>query len=99
MELLQDYITLVVLGICLCVGFILKHLISSDRINKYIPLTVGLLGVFLSIWNSGWQFTPEIFLSGLVSGLASTGLYEVFGKSVMGIYNLVRNFTSAKKGE
>ena len=79
MEFLQDYIILVVLGICLCVGFIIKN--SLDFIpNKYIPLIMGCLGLILSIANmylQGDAFTLEVVLQGLASGLASTGAFEL----------------------
>ncbi len=90
MEFLQNYVILVVVGTCLCVGFILKHLIPSEKIDKYIPLIVGLLGVLLSIWNAEWTLSPEILLSGLFSGLASTGFYEMFKNSLGDIYNNVK---------
>ncbi len=72
------YILPVVLIICLSVGFIIKHLIPGETINKLIPLFVGLLGVFIAVWNAGWTITPEVIAVGLVSGLASTGSYESF---------------------
>lgn len=75
---LQDYIVLVVLGICLIVGVIIKNVIPSQKINKFIPLIMGILGVVLNCWVAGWAFTPEILLGGLASGLASTGCYEAF---------------------
>jgi hypothetical protein len=78
MEFLNDYLVLVVLGICLCVGYIIKHAIPSDKINRFIPLIMGLLGGGLNIWLNGFTITPEIILGGLLSGLASTGLYELF---------------------
>ena len=99
MEFLQKYIILVVLAICLCVGYIIKHLIRAKWLNKFIPLIVGVLGVLLAIWDAGWKFSPEIFLSGLVSGLASTGLYEMFGKSITGVYDMIKNFIPTKKNE
>ena len=75
MEFLNEYVVLVVLGICLCVGAVIKH--SLDFIpNKYIPLIMAVLGVFLNCWLNGFAFTPEIILGGLVSGLASTGLHQ-----------------------
>ncbi len=80
---LSGYIVLVVLGICLCVGYILRNLVPSDKVNKYIPLIMGVLGVGLNIWIS-WSVTPEIVLGGLVSGLASTGLYETFKNMIGG---------------
>ena len=80
MEFLQDYIILVVFGICLCVGFIIKH--SLDFIdNKYIPLIMGCLGLLLSTLNmylQGDAFSLDVVLQGLASGLASTGAFEAF---------------------
>ena len=77
MEFLNDYLVLIVVGICLCVGYVIKNLIPTDAVNKFIPLIMALLGVGLNIWLN-WALTPEILLGGLLSGLASTGLYEVF---------------------
>lgn len=78
MEMFNAYIVPVVLIICLSVGYIIKHLIPSDNINRFIPLICGVLGVFISVWNAGWIVTPEIIVIGLVSGLASTGAHELF---------------------
>ena len=38
---------------------------------------MAVLGIVLNIWLN-MAFTPEILLGGMVSGLASTGLYEAF---------------------
>lgn len=75
---LNEYLVLVVLGICLCIGYIIKHVVPTDKVNKWIPLIVGVLGVVLNTWFNGWAFTPEILLGGLFSGLASTGLHQAF---------------------
>lgn len=80
---LREYVVVIVLGICLCVGYILKNLIPTDRINRFIPLIMGVLGVLLNMWIS-WGVTPEIILGGLISGLASTGLYEAFRNMISG---------------
>jgi hypothetical protein len=80
---LKEYVVIIVLGICLCVGYILKNLIPTDKINRFIPLIMGVLGVLLNIWIS-WGVTPEIILGGLISGLASTGLYEAFRNMISG---------------
>ena len=76
MEFLVKYVVLVVLAICLCIGYIIKHSISFIP-NKYIPLILGVLGVILNLWINGWELTPEILLGGLASGLASTGTHEL----------------------
>ena len=81
MEFLNEFMLPVVLGICLCVGYIIKKWIK-DVDNKYIPTIVAILGVGLSIWISGWQITPEVILSGMISGLGSTGMHQVFKQFV-----------------
>lgn len=74
---LTEFAVPIIVGICLCIGYIIKNMIPSDGINKYIPLIMGALGVALNVWiNLG--ITPQILLGGLFSGLASTGLYEAF---------------------
>ncbi|MEI3176786.1 MAG: phage holin family protein [Lachnospiraceae bacterium] len=74
---LTEFAVPIIVGICLCVGYIVKNMIPSDGINKYIPLIMGALGVVLNVWiNLG--ITPQILLGGLFSGLASTGLHQAF---------------------
>lgn len=85
MEFITQYVVVIVLAICLCLGYIIKHSISFIP-NKYIPLIMAITGVILNIWISGWKFSPEILLGGLASGLASTGSYE-----------LIRNIGSNKQ--
>ena len=74
---LTDYAVPIIVGICLCIGYILKNLVPTDKINRYIPLIMGVLGVGLNTWMN-LAFTPQILMGGLFSGLASTGLYEAF---------------------
>ncbi len=76
MEFLSRYVVLVVLAICLCLGYIIKHSISFIP-NKFIPLILAVVGTLLNVWINGWTFTPEILLGGLASGLASTGAFEL----------------------
>lgn len=75
---LTQYLSIVVVGICLCVGYIIKN--SLDFIpNKYIPLIMGVLGLIINILiNLSTGISAEVVLGGLFSGLASTGLYEMF---------------------
>lgn len=76
-EFFSEYIVIVVLGICFCVGYIIKNSITFIS-NKYIPLILSVLGVVINIWVNQGEFTPVILLGGLVSGLASTGLHQVY---------------------
>lgn len=76
MEFLSRYVVIIVLSICLCIGYVIKH--SIDFIpNKYIPLIMAVIGIILNVWINGWKITPEILLGGLASGLASTGTFEM----------------------
>ena len=75
-EFLKEYLVLVVLGICLCAGYILKHLGHTQKINRFIPLIMGVLGGGLNLWLSGWVLTPQVLLGGLASGLAATGGHQ-----------------------
>ena len=77
MEFLTNFSVPVIVGICLCVGYILKNIVPTDKINKFIPLIMGVLGLGLNIWIN-LSVTPDVILAGLISGLASTGLYEAF---------------------
>lgn len=78
MEFLNEYSVPVIVGICLCIGFILKNLVTTDKINKFIPLIVAVIGVVVNVWLNAWTVTPEILLSGMFSGLASTGMHQLF---------------------
>ena len=77
MEMLNDYIVAIVMAICLGIGYVIKH--SLDFIpNKYIPLIMAVLGVVINVWLNFWGFTPEILLGGIASGLAATGVHQVY---------------------
>lgn len=90
MEFLSGYMVWVVVGICLCVGYIIKYVLPGKAINQYIPLIVGVLGVLLNIWVCSWTITPDVILGGLASGLASTGMYELFR-------NFINKFSDEKE--
>jgi hypothetical protein len=81
LSFITDFAVPIIVGICLCVGYVLKHIVTTDAINKYIPAIMGVLGVVLNIWIN-MSFTPEILLGGLFSGLASTGLHQAFKQIV-----------------
>lgn len=71
---LSGYLVLAVVGVCLCLGYVIKT--SLDFIpNKYIPLIMAVIGIALNVWVAG-ALTIEVLLGGMFSGLASTGLYE-----------------------
>ena len=81
MEFLNDYMIPVIVGICLMVGYIVKHWIK-DVDNKIIPTLCAVLGVLVALWMNWGNITPEVVLSGLASGLASTGLHQAFSQLI-----------------
>lgn len=83
LDVLNNYLVVIVVAICLCVGYVIKISFSSIP-NKYIPLIMAVLGVILNVWLCGWKFTPSILLGGLFSGLASTGLHQAFYQMIKG---------------
>ena len=77
LSVLTQYISIIVVGICLCVGYVIKN--SLDFIpNKYIPLIMLVLGTLINVLMNLTGINAEVILTGMFSGLASTGLYEMF---------------------
>ena len=76
LSFLTSYAVPVVIGICLCIGYVVKTSLTFIK-NKYIPLIMAIVGILLSIWINR-SIDPNIILSGMFSGLASTGFYEMF---------------------
>lgn len=75
---LLDYIDVVTLGICLCVGFALKYAKLFDWLgNQYIPLSMLVLGTIINVLINWPGINAAVVLGGMISGLASTGLYEM----------------------
>ena len=68
---LSEYMIPVIVGICLC----------------YIPTICAALGVALACWMNWPEITATVILSGLASGLASTGLHQAFKQILEGFGN------------
>ena len=82
-EFLSEYMIPVIVGLCLCVGYVVKKWVK-DVDNKYIPTICALLGVGVSVWISWPVVDPGVILRGLASGLASTGLHQAVTKLIDG---------------
>ena len=72
---ITEYISPISLVICLVVGFIIKTCTTNSMLHKFIPCIVAVIGVGICCWDA-LAFTPSVIAAGLISGLASTGLYE-----------------------
>ena len=49
LSFLTEYAVPVIVGICLCIGYIIKNIIPDEKVNKFIPLIMGIIGVGLNI--------------------------------------------------
>lgn len=75
LNFLLDYVNVIVLGICLCLGYVIKQ--SLDFIpNKYIPVIMLTVGTLINAAMNLQNVNAAVILGGMISGLASTGLYE-----------------------
>lgn len=72
----ENFVPVIVVA-CVLVGYIIKATPPFAKIaNNYIPLIVTVLGAVLGVLTNG--MTLEAIVYGAVSGLASTGLHQVF---------------------
>lgn len=70
----QMYVPIILVA-CLIIGFILKKWIK-DIDNKWIPTIVTIIGAILGFVINGFGVEPIV--AGAVTGLASTGLHQLF---------------------
>lgn len=77
LDFLKDFQIPIIVGICLCIGYIVKKWIK-DVDNKWIPTICAVLGLLLAIWINFGAITPQVILQGLFSGLSATGLHQLF---------------------
>jgi cytochrome bd-type quinol oxidase subunit 2 len=68
-----------IMVLCLVIGYITKKWIK-DIDNKYIPTLVTIVGAVCAVITQGLSF--EAVVAGAVTGLASTGLHQMFSRLV-----------------
>lgn len=83
LEFLTNLYIPLVIAVCLVVGYLMKKFIPAD--NKWIPLVVTVLGAVLGCVNAK-NITLVAIASGMISGLASTGLHQLF-KQILKLEN------------
>lgn len=77
----EHYIPVVLIA-CLVVGYCIKHIKWLEAVsNEYIPSILALLGAILGCVSVG-QVGLESIVYGAVTGLASTGLHQVFSQLI-----------------
>lgn len=83
MEFLQTYFNLLIVGVCVVIGYVWTTLTAEDdKSRRFIPLVMAVIGAILACIDAH-GVSIEIILSGSVSGLASTGCYEAFKQLIL----------------
>lgn len=78
MEFLNDYIAVIALVAALCVGYVVRNIITNTEVNRFIPAICAITGVVVLLWDANWVATPQLVVAGMMSGIAASGLYDQF---------------------
>lgn len=81
LNFIQEMYIPIVLVICLCVGYVFKRWLPND--NKWIPTLMLILGAVLGCIATK-SITLEAIGAGAFTGLASTGLHQLFTQLING---------------
>lgn len=74
----ETYLIPIITVGCMCVGFVMKKWIPTD--DKWIPTVLSILGAISGAILFGLEY--EGVVKGMLSGLASVGLHQVFHQFV-----------------
>lgn len=73
---IKEYVAVTVMAaVWLIIQILKKPVFDRLNLSDYIPLFAGLLGILFTVWIHGALDFP-LFLEGLASGFAATGLNE-----------------------
>lgn len=81
LSVVTSYISPIILIACLGVGYTL-HTLNNKLLNSFIPIISATLGICAAVWSFGTIDLTTV-VTGMISGLASTGMYEAF-KNILG---------------
>lgn len=71
---LEDYLIPIIAIGCMCIGYVMKKWLPTD--DKWIPTILLVLGAISGAILFGLDY--EGVVKGMLSGLASVGLHQVF---------------------
>lgn len=77
---LEHYLQPFTLMGCLVIGYCLKHSPVSNRVKAWIPTLMAISGAIISMITISPTFKNAI--SGAISGLASTGVHQIFIQNI-----------------
>lgn len=73
---ITEYLDLLIIAAGLLVGYLIKHTPKVDSLTPYIPVIVSIVGAIIGVATKG--LSVEVIIMGATSGLASTGLHQVY---------------------
>lgn len=73
---LTNFISPIILIACSGVGYSI-HSLNNKILNSFIPIILASLGIVAAVWSLG-TLDLNTVVTGMISGLASCGLYEAF---------------------
>ena len=72
---IKDYVVITVMAAVWIILQLLKPVIHDEKIRSYFPIFAAVLGVLFTFWING-HIDFMLFLQGIASGFAATGLNE-----------------------
>lgn len=100
----MEYIVDIIIGsylnitlACVIVGYLITTTPYIDRLKNFVPLLVTLFGALLGVVLYG--VSVDVLVYGALAGILSTGLYELFGKGIKNIGEILgkRGYLSDKE--
>lgn len=70
----EEWIIPIITAFCFVIGYVMKKWLPTD--DKYIPTVVAVIGAICGFLFFGHTF--ESLVCGAISGVASTGVHQVF---------------------
>lgn len=70
----QEWIIPLITAFCFVIGYVMKKWLPTD--DKYIPTVVTVIGALAGFFFFGQSF--ESLVRGAISGVASTGVHQIF---------------------
>lgn len=97
-QVIEEGYIIITLG-CVILGYVVTTTPHLDKVKDFVPLLVTLVGMGLGLTFYGKSLDVAVY--GALSGIISTGLYELFGKGItnLGKYLEERGFLVKKGGD
>lgn len=74
-SIFEQFIVPIAVAAAFVVGFVIKNAVPNETVNRFIPLICAVVGAVVCCW-AEYSITAMTVVTGMVSGLGATGLYE-----------------------